>query len=337
MLIFTIGIGRFEEIMLNLHQLNVFLVAAETLNFTQAAQRLEMTQPSVSQHIQALEHHFETDLFIRSGRSLELTDAGHSLVQMAREMVYFSNHIEERMQSLKGNVHGHLMVGCSTTTGRYILPRLLADFHLKCPQVRATCHVASQERALQMLCGGHVHLAICSQPDICKEVEFRQFATDQIQLIAPIDHPWSKKDRISMQELLEAEFILPDIGTDTHAALQLALNQRGLSLVQLNALMVLGSTEAIGLSVKEGIGVGFVSNIVVQKLVKDQVKIIPVQGLAIHQEIYIGRSLNRPYTSAQDAFWDFVFEAEENAIIQTLDTDQYLAKENLVMENSSEG
>jgi DNA-binding transcriptional LysR family regulator len=323
--------------MLNLHQINVFLIAAETLNFTQAAQRLEMTQPSVSQHIQALEQYFETDLFIRAGRSLELTDAGYTLIQMAREMVYFSNHIEERMRSLKGKVHGHLMVGCSTTTGRYILPRLLADFHLKCPQVRATCHVASQERALQMLCSGHVHLAICSQPEICKDVEFRQFATDQIQLIAPLDHPWAQKDHIGVQELLAGEFILPDIGTDTHAAVHAALNHQGLSLDQLDALMVLGSTEAIGLSVKEGLGVGFVSNIVVQKLVKDEVKIIPVQGLDINQEIYIGRFLNRPHTSAQDAFWDFIFEAEENAIIQSLYNEQHLAQGNLVMESSSEG
>lgn len=297
--------------MLNAHQLNVFLVAAESLNFTQAAQKLEMTQPSVSQHIQALEQHFGTDLFVRSGRGLELTDAGNTLITMAREAVYLSNHIEEKMASLKGDVYGHLMVGCSTTIGRYLLPRMLADFHNEYPQVRATCHVASQDKALQMLCDGQVHLAMASCPEYCRDVEFRQFATDHIQLIAPHDHPWTQRGEITLGDLLNAEFILPDEGSDTHLAVQEALNQRGISLYQLRSLMVLGSSEAIGLSVKEGLGVGFVSDIVVEKLVKDQVKTVVIKDLDIYQNIYIGRSKKRPSTSAQDAFWKFLFANEK--------------------------
>ena len=86
--------------MLDAHQLNVFLIAAETLNFTQAAVRLHMSQPSVSQHIFSLEQHFEQPLFIRSGRNVQLTDAGVALVPLARELVARSVHIEEMMKSL---------------------------------------------------------------------------------------------------------------------------------------------------------------------------------------------------------------------------------------------
>ena len=60
--------------MLDAHQLNVFLTAARTLNFTAAARQLHMTQPSVSQHIQALEQHFGLQLFVRSGRHMRLTE-----------------------------------------------------------------------------------------------------------------------------------------------------------------------------------------------------------------------------------------------------------------------
>ena len=98
--------------MLDVHQLNVFLVSAETLSFTQAAQRLHMTQPSVSQHIQGLEHHFDMQLFLRTGRALELTEAGLALLPLAREAVELSIRIDETMESLKGKVFGHLMVGC---------------------------------------------------------------------------------------------------------------------------------------------------------------------------------------------------------------------------------
>jgi DNA-binding transcriptional LysR family regulator len=292
--------------MLNAHQLNVFLTAAENLNFTQAATQLNMSQPSVSQHIQALEHHFGLDLFYRSGRSIELTDAGLALLPLAREFIYLSTHIEETMASIKGDVYGHLMVGCSTTTGRYILPQLLANFHREYPQVRATCQVASQKLALQMLREGKVHLALTSTPKLCKEAEFRKFITDQTLLIVPMNHAWAEKGWITPQELTNTQFILPDEGSETHTAVREALASVGISIYQLKSVMELGSAEAIALSVQEGLGAGFVSNIVVNRLVYDRVKIIEIQDLNIMQDVYICRHPGRPQSNAQTAFWEFV-------------------------------
>ena len=73
--------------MLDAHQLNVFLIAAQQLNFSEAARRLNMTQPSVSQHIQSLEKYFGMPLFERRGRHLALTEAGSTLLPMARQIV----------------------------------------------------------------------------------------------------------------------------------------------------------------------------------------------------------------------------------------------------------
>ena len=292
--------------MLNAHQLNVFQIAAETLNFTRAATLLEMSQPSVSQHIQALEQHFGLALFHRSGRSLELTDAGLVLIPIAREFIYLSTHIEETMASIIGDVFGHLMVGCSASTGRYILPQLLADFHREYPQVKATCKVAPQEIALQMLCDGKVHLAITSSPELCKRAEFSKFITDKTILIVPLTHPWVNKGFITPNELLDVEFILPDEGSETHIAVRDALAEVGISIYQLKSIMVLGSAEAVALSVQEGLGAGFVSKIVVNKLVQNRVKSIEIQGLEINQDIYIGRYPSRPQSAAQAAFWKFV-------------------------------
>ena len=91
-----------EKIVLDAHQINVFLTAAKTLNFTAAARQLHMTQPSVSQHIQALEQHFRTTLFVRKGRRMVLTDAGEALVPLARRMVDWSVRIDETMEARQG-------------------------------------------------------------------------------------------------------------------------------------------------------------------------------------------------------------------------------------------
>ncbi|MBE2199717.1 MAG: LysR family transcriptional regulator [Anaerolinea sp.] len=297
--------------MLDAHQLNVFLVAAETLNFTQAASRLHMSQPSVSQHILSLEQHFEQPLFIRSGRNIQLTDAGTALMPLAKELVNRSVQIEEVMKSLEGEVHGHLMIGCSTTPGKYILPQLLARFHRLYPKVTLSCQVASQQVSFEMVCTGHAHFALLSKPNAtCKGVELQEFMDDEILLIAPLTHPWAQRQEIEPEELYTATFILREEDSGTQVAVRSGLSQVGVDIDQLEKLLELGNSEAIAMAVQEGLGLGFVSKVVVERLVKARVAPVSVRGLDLRRKIYISRSVRRPATTAQMAFWDFIINIE---------------------------
>jgi DNA-binding transcriptional LysR family regulator len=293
--------------MLDVHQLNVFLVSAETLNFTQAAQRLHMTQPSVSQHIQGLEHHFDAQLFLRSGRMLELTEAGLALLPLAREAVQLSIRIDETMETLKGKVYGHLMVGCSTTPGKYILPQILARFHRDFPEVRVTCQVTPQVEALRLVAEGDVHFALFSMNrEVYADVEAIPFLCDPIVLITPLDHPWAERGEIGVEDLSQADFIMRETTSGTYNAVREALAQQGVSISNLRILITLGNAEAIALAVQEGIGAGFLSKMVVDRLCADKVATVRVRGIDICRSIYVGRNIRRPATSAQSAFWDFL-------------------------------
>ena len=298
--------------MLDIHQLNVFLVAAETLNFTQAGQRLHMTQPSVSQHIQGLEAYFDRHLFVRNGRNLELTEAGMILLPLARQAVELSQNIDETMESLKGEVYGHLMVGCSTTPGKYILPQILAQFHHNYPQVRVTCQVSPQVDALRMLVEGEVHFALYSMNrGTYADIETLPFLCDPIVLAAPLDHPWAQRGEIEPQELLEADMIMRESTSGTYEAVREALAHFDISMNDLRILITLGNAEAIALTVQEGIGVGFLSKMVVDRLCAGKVATVKVHGLEICREIYIGRNIRRPATGAQTAFWGFLNSAQK--------------------------
>jgi DNA-binding transcriptional LysR family regulator len=297
--------------MLDIHQLNVFLIAAETLNFTQAAHRLKMSQPSVSQHIQALERHFTHDLFIRYGRSLELTDAGLALIPFAREAVNLSVRIEEMMASMNGNIVGHLTVGCSTTPGKYILPQLLARFHHLHPQVRVTCQVAPQQQTMQMLDDGAVHFALTSlSGEYWPDAEFHKFICDRVCLITPLTHPWAERGSIQTEELYEAEYILREESSGTYTALREALGAANVSINDFNILLILGNSEAISMSVQEGLGVGFISEMVIDRISRNQVAKVKINGIDICRDIYIGRNIRRPTTAAQHAFWEFINQGE---------------------------
>lgn len=301
--------------MLDIHQLNVFLAAAEALNFTQAGQRLHMTQPSVSQHIQALEAYFEQHLFFRNGRSLELTEAGMALLPLARQAVELSQRIDENMASLSGEVYGHLMVGCSTTPGKYILPQLLARFHRNYPRVRVTCQVSPQADALRMLVDGEVHFALYSMnKETYADVEALPFMCDPIILIAPLDHPWAARGEIEAHELADADMIMREPTSGTFEALREALAPNNVSMSDLRILITLGNAEAIALAVQEGIGVGFVSKMVVDRMCAQKVAPVRVRGLDICREIYIGHNIRRPATTAQTVFWSFL-NGPENRLL----------------------
>jgi LysR family transcriptional regulator, low CO2-responsive transcriptional regulator len=318
--------------MLDAHPLNIFLVAAETLNFTEAAQRLHMTQPSVSQHIQNLENHFGTQLFIRAGRRLELSDAGLALVPMARELVNQSVRIEEEMSCLKGRVFGQLKVGCSTTPGKYILPHLLTSFHHKHPRVKVTCLVASQRQTLEMLCEGAVHFALTSQsPEACRELEIHFFTSDPVVLIAPLEHPWAREGEVELQDLRKANFILREETSGTYMATADALQGAGMRINDLNTILTLGNSEAIALAVQQGLGVGFVSRIVTENITREQVAKIKIRGLEITREIMIARNPNYPPTTAQTTFWEFLRElpvpytpAASSPTVLTVEVGQYV-------------
>lgn len=311
--------------MLDAHQMNVFLTAAETMSFTQAAQRLHMTQPSISQHIQVLEKHLNTPLFIREGRRLKLTDAGAALVPLAREMVTLSIRAEETMNMLKGAVHGHMIVGCSTTPGKYVLPSLLAEFMRRHPLVTAACEVTSRRVALQMLCEGAVQLALSSAREALeRDLEFRRFMVETVVLIAPLGHPWSRREQIEPEELLTAPFILREEGSGTYTAARQGLAEVGLSLSQLRTMLTLGNSEAIALAVEEGVGVGFVTQTVATRLVSGRVARVAVRGLSMQQEIFLARQARRAASATADAFWNFIFDPA-NDLVRRLSDERWPA------------
>ena len=222
-------------------------------------------------------------------------------------MVGRSIQIKETMESLKGEVYGHLHVGCSTTPGKYVLPQILAEFHRHHPRVKVTCQVSPQKDTIQLLIDGEVHFALASEHLVSsKDVEFRKFMTDPVILLCPLDHPWALRGEIEPDELPDAEFIVREENSGTRMTVRKALEGHEISEEELETLLTLGNSEAIAIAVQEGIGVGFVSRLVYTRIVQDKVATVRIRGMNIERDIYIGRNIRVLATAAQTAFWDFI-------------------------------
>lgn len=304
--------------MIDPDQLNIFLIAAETLNFSRTAERLNLSQPSITQNIHALEKHFGAPLFERAGRRLVLTEAGLALIPLARQMVAVSHRTDVLMEALKGDIHGHLHIGCSTTPGKYILPVMLAEFMRQHPRVQATCNVTSRSQAMQALEQGHVSIAFSSTPDEFNEnIEFRKFISDPVVLITPPNHPWATLGEIDVEELKKMPLIMRESTAGTYRVVRLGLAQLGVNIEALRVILTLGNSEAIAIAVQQGLGVGFISRMVIQHILPGSVSIIKVKGLELRQDIYICQHRLHPMLRVQAAFWDFAIHPD-NPILTNL-------------------
>lgn len=306
--------------MLDAHQLNIFLVAAEQENFSAAARYLNLSQPSVSAQVQSLERRLGVKLFHRAGRHVSLSEEGQVLLPLAHEMIQLSIHIEETMASLLGKVVGHLKLGCSTAVGKYTLPRLIARFRDRHPQVQVSCNVMTREAVLHSLMDGVNHLAVTSAREHRKEIEYHPFTTDPVVLIVPSDHPWVERHQIEPQELLDENFILREDESGTRMVLEEGFAQQGLHVDQLKTVMVMANSEAIRTAVEEKIGVAFVSRLVAAASIElGRIAEVQVSNLDLKQQLYIGRNLRRPATKAQLAFWEFIHDPINQSLLQPAD------------------
>ena len=298
--------------MINLHELNVFVEAALAQNFSVAARRLYLSQPAVSLHIGNLEKQLGLELFHRNGRSIQLSDAGRVLLPLAQEALHQGKQIEETMSSLRGVILGELTLACSTTVGKYILPRLIAGFRRCYPQVRVTVNLTGRRSAIELLLANRADLALVSSRQPHTELAYERFTQDRLVLIVAASHAWADGRTISPQDLLGEPFIGRENTAGAYQVLAEGLAAHGLDIDQLKTVLTLANAEALEMSVEAGIGVSFVSRAAAARgLALGCVVEVPVTGLNLVREVYMVRHQHRNRTPLQKAFWDIaVTDAE---------------------------
>ena len=293
--------------MITMQEVEVFLTIAEQKSFSQAARCLHLSQPTVSQIIQNLEERLQTDLFIRHRRGVHLSDAGAALLPMAREMMTTAQRLEENMASLQGDVVGHIQIGCSTASGKYLLPHLIARFREAFPTVRVDVLVQQRGLVLEQLLSGQIGFGVTSRKQDHSDLEYLPFFHDELVLIVPADHPWAAFGRMTLDDLLDIPLILREPGSGTSESLFHALLAKGITPDMLNVVMELGNAEAIVMAVEENIGAAILSRLVAERsLATGRVALIEVDGIQLKRTLHIARSLRFPGTRSQAVFWEFL-------------------------------
>lgn len=302
--------------MVEVHELQIFAAAAETENFSAAARKLHLSQPAISFQIQALEQRLNVQLFQRIGRRIALTEAGRELLPMAREMINMSSRIEESMCASQGLVKGHVVIGCSTSPGKYILPHLIGAFRKEFPDVQFSVEVMDRQSVEERLLDKKIHIGVLSICSRNKELECWTLLMDELVLIVGAQHPWAGRDCIAPAELGTAEWILREGGAATRQLVAATLAEQSLSADDLRVAMELGSVEAVEAAVEAGHGVSIVSRVAVQRgLELGRIKVVDVEGMTVRREIYLARNRMRACTCAQLKFREFIASPDGQRVI----------------------
>ena len=292
--------------MVELSNMRVFMVAAEELNFSRAAKRLHMSQSAVSQNIQAIERAYGMELFIRGGRSVELSEAGQSILPMVREVLLAARLLEDGLQDIHNQIGGELLIGCSTSAGRYLLPILLSEFRNEYPAVHPHVKVLSRDAVIDKLTNRVIPIGVASKLIEHREIESVPLFEDRIILVVPHNHPWSEYGQALPSDLTDQPLIKCEELSGTCETVLEGLKHYKITVDNLNIVMELGSLEAIELAVERGVGIAFVSEMIAARgLALGRIKKVEVEGLDLRRTIYLARHDHFPFTRAQSLFWDF--------------------------------
>ena len=298
--------------MIELSTLRVFLVAAEEKNFSNAAKRLNLSQSAVSQNIQSMEKVYNVELFVRHGRSVELSETGQTILPMAREVLRAAHMLEDSFQEIHHQVGGELLLGCSTSAGKYLMPALLSLFQEKYPAVHPRVKIMSRDSILERLLSQKIPMGVTSKLFEHREIECQPLFDDRIYVIVPFDHPWAEYGVATPDDLLDQKVIMREEISGTCETAMQALKKYSITPDMLNVTMELGNPEAIEMAVERGVGIAFVSEMVAARgLALGRVKKVKLQGVDLRRTVYIARHVSNPFTRAQTLFWEFAKDQRE--------------------------
>jgi DNA-binding transcriptional LysR family regulator len=239
-----------------LQQLRGFYYAAKAKSVSKAAERMALSQPSVSLQIKALERELRAELFQRRGPKIELTRDGEQLLQLARPLVEAIDHLEETFESVRDSIErGTVNIAAGGSTIQYLLPQYIAKYAKQFPEVDLRLHNVTGKAGLVLLRQDEVDFAIGPMLELPPDIEFHPIVTYEPMLITPTDHELAHRTRLSLKDIARYPLILPPKAQSTYRFVEEVFERHSLPL---NIRLEVGGYDVIKRYVELGLGISIV-------------------------------------------------------------------------------
>lgn len=266
---------------MTLRHLRVFLAVYQTQNVTRAAERLHMTQPTVTRAVQELERYYGVRLFERINRRLYITQSGRQLYARAVHIVGSFDRMEKELKNW--DEFGLLRIGATPTLASVLLPKTLMTFEKKHPMLRVRCSVENGTHLQEALADDRLDFALIEGEVAAEHLHAEPFSEDRLILLLPPDDPRRNAPALTLRELAESPLLLREKGSMGRSFLDRVFAAHDLPL---EPLMESISTHAIIQAVHAGLGISFLP----QRLIRHSVESGFVATRAVDDEPFVRRN-----------------------------------------------
>lgn len=286
----------------NFDWLTTFLEVARQKSFSRAAEKLHVTQPSISAQIRSLEENLGHRLLNRGGGKVTLTAAGKEFQPFAEQSLAQLKQIRLTLADMERMPRGSLTVSANDSTALYVLPLLISKFKKQFPRVALNIVRAERSKTLELVLDREVEFGIVSLPVRDPRLHVEIIHEDRLVLVVPAGHPLTLIENPTLSDAAKHEFLVPKEGRRRELIDHLFIQNKTARRIA----MELDSSELLKRLIVAGLGISFLPRInVVEELRQGLVQAIHIEGVDIPRNLGLIFPHDAELTRAGNAFFSF--------------------------------
>lgn len=296
---------------MDIHQLKVFASVFKNRSFSKASEELHLTQPTISNHIKALEDEFNSKLFDRLGRTIMPTKEAEVLYNHSLEIIEKADTLKEAIMEVSKDLTGKVLIGASTIPGVYLMPRIMSEFKKKYPSISFQILISDSRGIVEDVTRHELLLGIVGAKLGNDQINYIPFVEDELIVVSS---PYLANNGAStLKDIISLPMVMREEGSGTRRETERLLESRGVSLDKIHIAGIFGSTDAVKQAVKAGLGVSILSKFsVADELEHDILREIKLSDIQMKRRFYIVTHKKRTLPRSYNAFLEHILAEAKN-------------------------
>lgn len=292
---------------MDIRQLETFVNVAKCKSFSKAAEKLFITQPTVTNHIKNLEMELENSLISRRGKHIELTNEGYVLYEYAVNILNLVEGAKYDLLSNQRDIHGNLTLYASSVPRRVLLADIFSDFNEQYPNISFRLYEKDSKAVSKDIMSGRADFGFLGAKFSDPNLEFMELMEDEIVLVAPFSFPYENGYEIEKSELIKFSWIFREEGSATQMLVDKVLENEGMSYNKFRILGKIEDMEVIKKMIMKNMGCSFLSRAVIDdELELKKLKYYRIKGLSLRRSFYFAYHKYRKLSPVNSLFKEFM-------------------------------
>ena len=290
-------------------QLEAFVYVVKLKSFSKAAQRIYLTQPTISAHINSLEKELDTKLIERGTKYVYPTKPGSILYQYAVKMLNLREDAVCSVKNYNKELKGTLTICASTVPSQYILPKVISAFREEYPNVTFNIQRQDSEQVVDSISKGLADIGFCGTDTHSPDCVFESFTEDHLVVITPNNERFHQMQAGGMKsDLLKKEpIIIREEGSGTRKEMEHFLSRAGIDIGELKIAAQFNDPDSIKHSVSQGMGISIISKAAIEDYENfGLILSFDLNGISMDRHLYVVTHKSNPLPFAGEVFLNYV-------------------------------